>query len=136
MLVQGKGKRIPLHHLPVRKGRMGKGLRVMGLSKDDRLAAAVVVGAPPSTAGTASATAAGALAATISSSDGASASIDAAAGEEERQDVVVSTSQGLLVRLSMGDFSVQRRTAKGVRVIKLQEGDEVSAVTLVRKAVS
>ena len=52
------------------------------------------------------------------------------------QDVVISTGQGLLVRLSLGNIKVQRRTSKGVRVIKLQEGDEVGALTLLNKAAS
>lgn len=42
--------------------------------------------------------------------------------------------QGQLVRLSLDDIKIQRRTTKGVRVIKLSEGDEVSSATVLRTA--
>jgi DNA gyrase/topoisomerase IV subunit A len=126
-LVQGQGKRIPISQMRLLKGRIGKGHRVMRLGKGDRLAAAMVVGAPSSPA--AAALGAGPL------PTGPAAAWTTPRGGEQA-DVVNSTDQGLLVRLSLEDIKVQRRTAKGVRVIKLQEGDEVSAITLVRKAVS
>lgn len=117
---QGQGKRVPISHLRLLKGRIGKGNKVMGLGKDDRLAAAVVVGVPQAGGSGAE-------------SGGGGSMDDAGSDGEGAHDVVVSTAQGLLVRLSMEDIKLQRRPAKGVRVIKLAPGDEVSTVTLVRR---
>lgn len=121
---------MPISHLRLLKGRIGKGNKVMGLGKGDRLAAAVVVGAPQAGGSGAESGSGGESVSSLSSGGSMD---DAGSDGEGAHDVVVSTAQGLLVRLSMEDIKLQRRPAKGVRVIKLAPGDEVSTVTLVRR---
>ncbi|CAM6095059.1 unnamed protein product [Calypogeia fissa] len=52
----------------------------------------------------------------------------ASAGPDEQ--VVVGSHQGILNRLRVRDISAQSRAAKGVRLMKLEDGDEVKSVSL------
>lgn len=49
------------------------------------------------------------------------------------EEVLLATSAGVVVRTSLASVSVYSRAAKGVRLVKLGEGDELQAVTLVPK---
>ncbi|KAL3698674.1 hypothetical protein R1sor_012750 [Riccia sorocarpa] len=49
---------------------------------------------------------------------------------QTEEEVVVGSHQGILNRLRVRDISVQSRTAKGVRIMRLEEGDEVKSVSL------
>jgi DNA gyrase/topoisomerase IV subunit A len=55
-------------------------------------------------------------------------SVDASE-EKEEEDCLVSTSGGMMSRTPVNGFSVVGRTARGVRVIRLQEGDKLASVT-------
>lgn len=128
---QGLGKRTPISEFRVR-GRTGKGFRGMLLNKGDRLAAVQVVGFDPA------APAAGAATSSSDDEDRSSAgsgsgSSRSGSGKAKEPDVLLSTQQGLLVRVPLSSISVYSRTAKGRRTIKLNEGDEVIAATVLSK---
>ena len=110
---QGLGKRTPISDFRVHSSRTGKGVKALRLNPGDRLATVQVVGiaAPGSTA----------------SSGGG--------GEEEAgsADVLVSTQQGLLVRVPISDIRISSRQAKGFRLVRVQEEDEVVAATVLSK---
>jgi DNA gyrase subunit A len=46
----------------------------------------------------------------------------------DTDDLMIITSQGILIRQKMKDIRVMGRNAQGVRVIRLKEGDTISAV--------
>jgi DNA gyrase subunit A len=111
---QGLGKRTPISDFRVHSSRTGKGVKALRLNPGDRLATVQVVGvaAPGSTA---------------SSGGGGE-------GEEAGSaDVLVSTQQGLLVRVPISDIRISSRQAKGFRLVRVQEGDEVVAATVLSK---
>ena len=101
---QGLGKRMSISEIRLRSGRTGVGIRAMQLNQGDRLAAVQVVGEPLG--------------------DGKHAG-DAAA------DVLLSTQQGQLVRVPVADINMHSRMAKGHRLVKVREGDEVVAATVI-----
>lgn len=108
---QGLGKRMSISAFPLRSSRTGKGLKAVRLNPGDRLAAAQVVGA-------------GVAAASGSGTDNVRPS----------EDVLVSTQQGQLVRVPISSISlVAGRATKGHRVVRVREGDEVVAATLLNK---
>ena len=46
----------------------------------------------------------------------------------DSDDLMIITSKGILIRQKMKDIRVMGRNAQGVRVIKMNEGDMISAV--------
>ncbi|KAK9814470.1 hypothetical protein WJX72_006459 [[Myrmecia] bisecta] len=50
----------------------------------------------------------------------------------EEEEVLMGSSQGLMSRISATSIGAYSRAAKGVRVLRLQEGDEVQTVTPLR----
>ena len=52
-----------------------------------------------------------------------------ASEEEQGEDCMVTTSGGMMSRTPVTGFSVVGRTARGVRVVRLQSGDTLSSVT-------
>lgn len=123
---QGLGKRTPVSAFPRKMSRRGKGMKALGLKPGDRLAAMQVVGAELA------APAGGGGAATESCSDD-EAGARRSGGGGKAADVLLSTQQGQLVRVPVSDISLYGRTAKGRRVVRLREGDEVVAATLLTK---
>ena len=123
---QGLGKRTPISELRLMSGRTGKGLRGMRLNAGDRLAAVQVVGIDPTMA---------AAAAGSSSDEDDRGSIGSGKGSSKAKepDVLLSTQQGQLVRVPLSSISVYSRVAKGRRVLKVREGDEVIAATVLSK---
>uniref|UniRef100_A0A1D2AGK7 DNA topoisomerase (ATP-hydrolyzing) n=1 Tax=Auxenochlorella protothecoides TaxID=3075 RepID=A0A1D2AGK7_AUXPR len=113
---RGLGKRVALADFRL-QGRVGRGLKAIKLNPGDALAAAVVVGGEGG----------GAVAI---DRDG---SVDGAEAESgDCTDVLVSTENGLSVRLALGDIRVLGRAGtKGHRVLKVQPGDAVASATLV-----
>lgn len=117
---QGLGKRTPIADFRLRAGRTGRGIKALKLNPGDRLAAVQVVGV-----------AAGAKAAEGGAESGSE--------QEERgsrggpADVLLSTQQGQLVRVPISRIRVYGRAARGRRVIKVRENDEVIAATVLSK---
>ena len=52
-------------------------------------------------------------------------------GLDAYTDVLISTANGMLLRVAVQDVAVLSRTARGSRIVKLKEGDEVGTVTLI-----
>ena len=121
---QGLGKRTPISEFRLLSGRTGKGMKCMKLNAGDRLAAAQVVGVAPQPAAAAPATGS-------SDEDGPGGS--GGGGDGSEPDVLLSTQQGQLVRVPMSSISVIGRNTKGRRVVKVREGDEVAAATVLSK---
>lgn len=53
----------------------------------------------------------------------------------EHDDVMISSTNGMLVRVALKLINVSSRTAKGHRVVKLKDGDEVGTVTVIHTKV-
>ena len=50
-------------------------------------------------------------------------------GVLEKNDLMISTVQGIMIRMDIGSISRLGRNTQGVRVIKLRDGDEIADVT-------
>ena len=48
-------------------------------------------------------------------------------------DVLISTTNGMLLRVAINDISSMSRSARGSRIVKLKGGDEVGTVTIINK---
>ena len=48
--------------------------------------------------------------------------------DEDRDDVIMISENGTIVRMNVCEISTQSRTAKGVKVMRLDEGDSVVTV--------
>ena len=106
---QGLGKRTPVAAFRMQR-RVGKGRKALKLNPGDRLAAAEVVGSRGSDAGS------------------GEAALDLG-------DALVSTTQGLLVRVPVKDIQVrEQRSTKGHKIVSLAPGDSVAAVTLMTRS--
>ncbi|KAL4439020.1 hypothetical protein ABPG77_006957 [Micractinium sp. CCAP 211/92] len=129
---QGLGKRCLISDFPIRSSRTGKGVRGLRLNAGDRLAAVQVVGSvtPLGDAGAADASRSGS-----DSDDGRSARSGSSGGGAAAAhcDVLLSTQQGQLVRVPMRGINIVGRQAKGLRLVKVREGDEVVAATMLSK---
>lgn len=55
---------------------------------------------------------------------------------EEEEDLMIITSQGTIIRMSMSAISTMGRNTQGVRLIHIKDDDEVSTVTRVQKSES
>ena len=49
---------------------------------------------------------------------------------EEKDEILLSSQEGILIRLSVADIPVQGRTARGARLIRLEEGDRLASFAL------
>jgi DNA gyrase subunit A len=49
-------------------------------------------------------------------------------------DLMITTKSGITIRMSAADLRVMGRTAQGVRVIRLDEGEEIADVALIKDA--
>ncbi len=49
-------------------------------------------------------------------------------------DLMITTKSGITIRMSAADLRVMGRTAQGVRVIRLDEGEEIVDVALIKDA--
>ncbi|HJK24360.1 MAG TPA: DNA gyrase subunit A [Methanocorpusculum sp.] len=52
-----------------------------------------------------------------------------AIGDDE--EIVVTTAAGVVMRTQAGDISIQKRSTQGVRIIRVDDGDKVTSVTVV-----
>lgn len=129
---QGLGKRCLISDFPIRSSRTGKGVRGLRLNAGDRLAAVQVVGSvtPPGDASSADASRSGSDSEDERSARSGSSGGGAAAAH---CDVLLSTQQGQLVRVPMRGINIVGRQAKGLRLVKVREGDEVVAATMLSK---
>ncbi len=50
-------------------------------------------------------------------------------------DLMITTSQGIMIRMAIADLRVMGRATQGVRLIRLDEGDEIADVTIMAKEV-
>ena len=110
---KGMGKRVPLSAFRVMR-RNCAGVRAIKLAEGDELAALLPV--PGEGGGSGSRKRAVASAAASSSSAGS-------------RDLLVGTATGVMLRLAQADIPASSRSAKGVRVVRLGEGDSVATVT-------
>ena len=106
---KGMGKRVPLSAFRVMR-RNCAGVRAIKLADGDELAALLPVPGGGSSERRAIAAAA------ASSSSGS-------------RDLLVGTATGVMLRLAQADIPASSRSAKGVRVVRLGEGDTVATVT-------
>ncbi|OGZ32658.1 MAG: hypothetical protein A3H02_01165 [Candidatus Niyogibacteria bacterium RIFCSPLOWO2_12_FULL_41_13] len=51
--------------------------------------------------------------------------------EPEKEEVLAITKKGLVIRFALQDVSTLSRTAQGVRVMRIEEGDRIAAVTII-----
>ncbi|EFN51479.1 hypothetical protein CHLNCDRAFT_56398 [Chlorella variabilis] len=104
---QGLGKRTCISEFRLR-ARTGSGIQALRLNLGDRLAAV---------------------------QDESSATKTSSSGRkpEAGADVVLSTQQGQLVRVPVADVNIHSRFAKGHRLVKVRQGDEVVAATVLSK---
>ena len=128
----GLGKRCLISDFRIRSSRTGKGVRSLRLNAGDRLAAVQVVGSVVPPAGAAAGEAG------VSGSDSedersGQSGGGVAAAAPAHSDVLLSTQQGQLVRVPMRGISILSRQAKGLRLVKVREGDEVVAATMLSK---
>jgi DNA gyrase subunit A len=47
----------------------------------------------------------------------------------ETEDLMITNRSGVTIRMKVGDISEQGRATQGVKLIKLDEGDEIAAIT-------
>jgi len=47
----------------------------------------------------------------------------------EKEDLVITCKSGVTIRMKVADISEQGRATQGVKLIKLDEGDEIAAIT-------
>lgn len=102
--MQGLGKRVPISSFRVAKGRIGRGVIAVKLTKGDSVAAAVLVG--------------------VSKTCG-----------ESGEDILISTMNGMVLRVPMNKCRISSRSAQGSKVVKVREGDEVSAITVIQEQI-
>lgn len=103
---KGMGKRVPLSAFRVMRRNCG-GVRAIKLADGDELAALLPVPGPA----------------------GESNSSSSSLSFGSRGDLLVGTASGVMLRLAQTDIPASSRSAKGVRVVRLGEGDTVSNVT-------
>lgn len=49
----------------------------------------------------------------------------------ETQDLIITTTQGVIIRMHVSDLRVMGRATQGVRLIRLDEGDEIGDVAVI-----
>ena len=49
----------------------------------------------------------------------------------EQQDLMITTTQGVIIRMHVSDLRVMGRATQGVRLIRLDEGDEIADVAVI-----
>lgn len=50
-------------------------------------------------------------------------------GVEEREDLIITCKSGITIRMKVADISEQGRATQGVKLIRIDEGDEIAAIT-------
>lgn len=48
---------------------------------------------------------------------------------DEKEDLVITCKSGVTIRMKVADISEQGRATQGVKLIRLDEGDEIAAIT-------
>ena len=49
---------------------------------------------------------------------------------DDDEDIIIISSDGIIIRIKASDISTFSRTSKGVRVMKVSEGEKVSAFSI------
>ncbi len=52
----------------------------------------------------------------------------------EEDDLMITTKEGVIIRIDVADLRVMGRATQGVKVIKVDDGDEISDITVVAKS--
>jgi DNA gyrase subunit A len=52
----------------------------------------------------------------------------------DADDLIITTKDGITIRMSAADIRIMGRATQGVRVIRLDEGEEIADVALIRDA--
>ena len=47
----------------------------------------------------------------------------------EKEDLMITCKSGVMIRMKVADISEQGRATQGVKLIRLDEGDEIAAIT-------
>jgi DNA gyrase subunit A len=47
----------------------------------------------------------------------------------EKEDMLITCKSGITIRMKIADISVQGRATQGVKLIRIDEGDEIAAIT-------
>jgi DNA gyrase subunit A len=47
----------------------------------------------------------------------------------ENEDLIITCKSGITIRMNVADISEQGRATQGVKLIRLDEGDEIAAIT-------
>jgi DNA gyrase subunit A len=50
-------------------------------------------------------------------------------GVEEKEDLIITCKSGITIRMKVADISEQGRATQGVKLIRIDEGDEIAAIT-------
>jgi DNA gyrase subunit A len=50
----------------------------------------------------------------------------------EKEDLIITCKSGVTIRMPVSGISEQGRATQGVKLIKLDEGDEIAAITLIQ----
>ena len=47
----------------------------------------------------------------------------------EKEDLIITCKSGITIRMKVADISEQGRATQGVKLIRIDEGDEIAAIT-------
>ena len=124
----GRGKRMPLA-LFNQQGRGGSGKIAIGLKPPDRLAALCLIN---SVGGDGGGGGGGGDGDGVGESGGGGGAEGASsATSDAHENVIIGSQLGVMNRIDVNTISVQGRTARGVTVMKLKEGDVIRDLTLI-----
>jgi DNA gyrase subunit A len=51
----------------------------------------------------------------------------------EKEDLMITCKSGVIIRMKVGDISEQGRATQGVKLIRLDDGDEIAAITVIEE---
>lgn len=59
--------------------------------------------------------------------------VDTSKAGADSEDILISTVNGMVLRVPANQCNIYSRTARGCTVVKVRDGDEVSAVAVIQK---
>ena len=69
----------------------------------------------------------------VNEGDSVAAALVVGASKNADEDILISTMNGMVLRVPLNQCRIYSRNTKGNAVVKVREGDEVSAVTIIQK---
>jgi DNA gyrase subunit A len=51
---------------------------------------------------------------------------------DQKEDLMITCKSGVTIRMKVADISEQGRATQGVKLIRLDEGDEIAAITRIQ----